>query len=379
MAQPEPSIYLDYNASAPLRPEARAAMEAALGLAGNPSSVHGFGRAARECLEAAREKVAALVNARPENVIFTSGGTEANNLALASVAGRPVIASAIEHDSVLQSAPPDRLSVTRAGIVDLAALERRLDGLAPGTLVSVMWVNNETGVIQPVEDIARLLEGRGIGFHSDAVQAAGRIALDMAPPGPDMITLSAHKIGGPTGVGALVLGDSVAGGTELAPLLRGGGQERGRRAGTENIVGIAGFGAAAAAARRDLATYGALADLRDSIEAALRATCPGIELPGQTAPRVANTLNVMMPGVRAETQLMALDLKGIAVSAGAACSSGKVQPSHVLRAMGYGENEAATALRVSLGPETRAAEVDLFVEAWCGLFRRLAQTNPAAA
>ena len=367
--------YLDYNATAPLRPAAAAAIVEALERFGNASSVHSFGRQARRAIEDARAAVAALVGAAPAHVVFTGSGTEANNLALAG-GGRRLV-SAIEHDSVLASTdrdgPAERIPVDRHGVVDLAALPRLLDGAGAPALVSVMLANNETGVIQPVAQVAGVAHAHGARVHCDAVQAAGRLPIDMAALGADTLSLSAHKLGGPQGVGALVVAEHV----ELMPLLRGGGQERRRRAGTENVAGIAGFGAAVTAAMAD--DTGALARLRDRLEARLLTIAPEAVMHGRAAPRLANTSCIGLPGVSAETQVIALDLAGVAVSAGAACSSGKMAPSHVLRAMGVDEEGAAGAIRVSLGWRSAAGDVDRFVAAWTDLYTRLGRRAPAAA
>ena len=366
----KPAVYLDYNATAPLRPPAIDAVAAALRIGGNPSSVHGPGRAARRVVEDARERVAALVRARPAEVIFTSGGTEANALALSGSGAGCLLVSAVEHDSVLRNASQAMmLPVDGDGVVDLAAMERLLGSAAAGdTLVSVMLANNETGVIQPVAEIAALARARGARVHCDAVQAAGKIAIDMAALGVDMLTLSAHKLGGPQGVGALVLRDGAA----LAPILRGGGQERGRRAGTENVPGIAGFGAAAVAAGADLAAdeTARIAALRDRLEEAVRRAAPQAVIYGARIARLANTSCIGLAGVAAETQVMALDLAGVAVSSGSACSSGKVRTSHVLGAMGVAPDAAGCAIRVSLGWDSTESDVDGFLAAWCGLARR---------
>ncbi len=362
-----PAIYLDYNATAPLRPEARAAIDAALGIDGNPSSVHGFGRRARRAVEDARERVAALVGATPAQVVFTSGGTEANNLALTGSGRARVIVSSVEHDSVLRAAPEAaRAPVDGDGVADLDALSARLAGDGPPALLSLMLANNETGIIQPVRQAAELAHSHGALLHCDAVQAAGKIPVDAAALGADLLTLSAHKLGGPTGVGALIVADGI----ELAPLLAGGGQERRRRAGTENLPGIAGFGAAAEAAVAGLDAYDGIAALRDGLEARAVAAVPGARVFGAGVSRLANTSCLAMPGTAAETQVMALDLAGIAVSAGSACSSGKVEASHVLLAMGAGEEAAGTAIRVSLGPATTSADVDRFVAVWSALHGR---------
>jgi cysteine desulfurase len=369
-------IYLDWNATAPLRHEARDAMLAAFDAAGNPSSVHAEGRAARRLVEEAREKVAALVAAEPGNVVFTSGGTEANVLALAPSMGTDgahgdrLLVSAIEHPSVLAggrfpaAAIKERLPVTGAGQIDLAALEHRLAELAAGrALVSVMLANNETGVVQPVSEVASLVHEAGFLLHVDAVQAVGRIPCDINALGADLLTLSGHKIGAPKGVGALIRRDPAL--SLVDSLIRGGGQERGLRAGTENVAGIAGLGAAAAAARDSLAADGArMIALRDRLEAGLMATSSDIVIFGAEAERLPNTTLFAIPGMKAETAVIAFDLDGVAVSSGAACSSGKVQPSHVLAAMGVPAQLARGAIRVSLGPTTTEVELDRFIDAW---------------
>jgi cysteine desulfurase len=352
--------YLDWNATAPLRPEAAAAVTEALALCGNPSSVHRRGRAARQRVEAARESVAALVGAPADGVTFTSGGTEANHLAILGSGRARVLVSAVEHSSVLQAAPDaERVPVDRNGIVNLAALSGMLAADARPALVSVMLANNETGTIQPAREIADLAHAQGALFHCDAIQAAGKTSLSLAAIGADFVTLSAHKIGGPTGIGAVI-----SAGPELTALQRGGGQERNRRAGTENFCGIAGFAAAARAA--DPAEYDRVRDLRDRLEAAL----PEAIVIGADAPRLPNTSALAMPGVSAETQVIAFDLDGVMISAGAACSSGKVGPSHVLAAMGLAPAIADATIRVSLGWSTTAAEIGHFIDAWTALYRR---------
>ena len=359
-------IYLDWNATAPLRKEARAAALAALDLVGNPSSVHGEGRAARHLIEQAREQVAALVGAAPRNVVFTSGGTEANMSALVPTAARDrLLVSAIEHPSVLAGGrfaaeSVERLPVTGRGEVDLDALEARMAALAGPALVSLMLANNETGVVQPVSQAASLIHAAGGTLHVDAVQAAGRI-LCINTLGADFLTLSGHKIGAPKGVGALVGRNAVA----LDPLVKGGGQEHGLRGGTENVAAIAGFGAAAAAARANLASERTrMAALRERLEARLKAASPEMVIFGAQSERLPNTTLFAVAGMKAETAVIAFDLAGVAVSAGAACSSGKVQPSHVLAAMGVPPQLASAAVRVSLGPSTTESEIDRFIEAW---------------
>jgi len=369
MSRPSaPRCYLDYNASAPLRPAVREAMIAVLDLAGNPSSVHGHGRACRSAVEVARRSVAALAGARPAEVVFTSGGTEANALALSGLPVAATVVSAIEHESVLAAAPGAlRLPVDGQGVADLAALGALLARLPGLVLVSLMLVNNETGVIQPVAEAAALVHRHGGLLHCDAIQAAGRLPLDRAALGADLLSLSAHKLGGPAGVGALLADERLT----LRPLLCGGGQERGRRAGTENLVGIAGFGRAAELAPDDLDAAPRLAAWRDRLERAVRAMVPEVTVCGAGAARVANTSCLALPGVAAGTQVMALDLAGVAVSAGAACSSGKVRSPHVLAAMGFGPELAGGAIRVSLGWASSEDDTARFVAAWGEMAARL--------
>ena len=359
--------YLDWNATTPLRPEAAAAMSAVLARCGNPSSVHRWGRWARQAVEQARSSVAALLDAPPEGVVFVSGGTEANHLALLGSGRDRVLVSAVEHDSVLRAVPEaERIPVDRDGVVVLDTLDRLLASDRLPALVSVMLANNETGVVQPVAAIAAIARAHGALFHCDAVQAAGKIALDTGAIGADLVTLSAHKLGGPPGVGALV----VRGELELMPLLRGGGQERGRRAGTENLAGIAGFAAAAVAAAEEIAVYDRVHSLRNALEAGLAAIAPEAVVLGAAAPRLPNTAAIAMPGVAAETQVIALDLDGVMVSAGSACSSGKVGPSHVLEAMGVGPDLVGSAIRVSLGWNSSEADVAHFLRGWTTLYQR---------
>jgi cysteine desulfurase len=371
-------VYLDWNATAPLRREAREAMAAAWDLAGNPSSVHAEGRQARKLVEEARASIAAAVGALPRNVIFTSGGTEANALALnpglrrtegASVAR--LLVSAIEHASVLAGGrfPVETIgtiNVTRSGLLDLDHLRTMVGNGAPA-LVSVMLANNETGALQPVAEAAEIVHAAGGLLHVDAIQAFGKMPFDIKEMDVDLMTLSGHKIGGPKGVGAVVLAERLAG---LEPLLRGGGQELGRRAGTENLAGIAGFGTAARVAIGALETDAIrLENLQNRLETGLRQTA-GVIVFCDEVPRLPNTTLFTIPGLRAETAVIGFDLAGIAVSSGSACSSGKVQPSHVLKAMGFDREIAQGAVRLSLGWSTSEADVDLALEAW----RKLAGT-----
>ena len=365
-------VYLDWNATAPLRPEARQAMAAAWEVAGNPSSVHAEGRQARRLVEDARAAIAEAVGTRPQDVVFTSGGTEANALALTPGlrrgAGEPVrrlLVSAIEHTSVLSGGrfSPEAIGtiqVTGSGLIDIDHL-RRLLAVGPPALVSVMLANNETGALQPVGEVASIVHEAGGLLHVDAIQAFGKIPCDIKLMKADLVTLSAHKIGGPKGVGALVLAEDVQG---LEPLLRGGGQELGRRAGTENVAGIAAFGAAVRAAMASLEIDAArLQDLRNRLEKGLQQT-PGMIVFSAGTQRLPNTSLFTVPGLKAETAVIGFDLGGIAVSSGSACSSGKVQPSHVLAAMGVGRELAQGAVRLSLGWSTTEADIDLALQAW---------------
>jgi cysteine desulfurase len=371
-------VYLDWNATTPLRPETKAAIAAALGLAGNPSSVHAEGRQARRLVEDARAEVAAAVGAPARNVVFTSGGTEANAMALTpglrTGAGQPLqrlLVSAVEHASVLAGGrfaaeAIAKIAAQRSGLVDLGDLRARLAS-GPPALVSMMAANNETGAVQPVREAAQIVHEAGGLLHVDAIQALGKISLDIRDMGADLVTVSAHKIGGPKGVGALVLSDGLSG---VEPLLRGGGQERGYRAGTENVAGIAGFGAAVRAAAGALGTdQMRLEGLRDRLESGLRQT-PGMIIFSEDAPRLPNTTLFTVPGLRAETAVIGFDLAGVAVSSGSACSSGKVQPSHVLEAMGVGPDLAQGAVRLSLGWSTTETDIESCVQAW----RKLAGT-----
>ena len=371
-------VYLDWNATTPLRPEARAAMAAAFELSGNASSVHAEGRKARQLVEDARAAVAEAVGAAPRNVVFTSGGTEANALALAPGlrvgASAPVerlLVSAIEHASVLAggrftAAAINTIPVTRAGLVDLDALRTALEN-GPPALVSIMAANNETGVLQPVAEAAEIVHQAGCVLHVDAIQAFTKIPFNISEVGADLATLSAHKIGGPKGVGVLAVAEALTG---LEPLLRGGGQERGRRAGTENVAGIAGFGAATRAAVSAAAQDGnRLEALRDRLESGLQET-PNVLIVSGEVSRLPNTTLFTAPGLRAETAVIGFDLEGIAASSGSACSSGKVQISHVLLAMGFGPEQAVGAVRLSLGWSTTDADIDRCLRAW----RKLAGT-----
>lgn len=383
-------IYLDWNATAPLLEAARSVMVDALALTGNPNSVHAEGRAARAVIETARREVAALVGASAANVIFTAGATEAANLVLtpsfrmgqAPLSIGRLYVSAIEHPAVREGGrfAPEQISeipVTPAGLTNLETLERLLSAHDASTglpLVAVMAVNNETGIIQPIREAAQIVHRHGGLLLVDAVQAVGRIPLDLQEIGADFLVLSAHKLGGPKGAGALI-----ARGETLmpAPLIRGGGQEKGHRAGTENVAAIAGFGAAAAWARTGLearnATIGAL---RDRLEQGMRSAAPDLVIHGEGIVRVANTSFFTLPGLKAETGQIAFDLEGVALSAGAACSSGKLGASHVLTAMG--QDARTGALRISLGVTTTEDEIDRTVEIFAKIAGRRKFSGEAA-
>ena len=375
-------IYLDHNATSPLRAEARQAVDCALGIGGNASSVHERGRAARAVIERARAQVAALAGAAIEDVIFTSGGSEANALALwGAIHGAAgdgaritrLFVSSVEHESVLANAAAlaervaglrlETVPVTGDGVADLEALRSMLREGKGRALIALMAANNETGVVQPIAEVAELAREAGALFFVDCVQAAGKIAV----PPADYVSLSAHKIGGPQGVGALIL----RAGSPFAAQILGGGQERGRRAGTENLSGIAGFGAASEVAARELFAAKGMAVLRDRFEDGLKRAAPDAVIFGARASRLANTSNFALPGLPAETALMALDLDGVILSSGAACSSGKVKPSHVLAAMGVGDALSRCALRASFGWNSAEAEVDAALSSISRLLARV--------
>lgn len=364
-------VYLDWNATTPLRPEARTAMAAAWDLVGNPSSVHAEGRAARHLIEQARAKVASALGGDPKNLIFTSGGTEANSLALTPGlrrgSGLPInrlVVSAIEHASVLAGGrfaqdALEILPVTKSGVVDPARLRAILAG-GPPALVSVMSANNETGALQPIPEIADIVHDTDGLLHVDTVQSFGKIPCDLRCMKADLLSVSAHKLGGPKGVGALLFGDGIRG---LEGLIRGGGQERGRRAGTENIAGIVGFGAAVEAMTASSGEEARQEILRNRLEMGLRQT-RGVIVFSEDVRRLPNTTLFTAPGLKAETAVIGFDLEGIAVSSGSACSSGKVQPSHVLQAMGVRPDLAKGAVRLSLGWSTTETDIDRCLQAW---------------
>jgi cysteine desulfurase len=367
--------YLDWNATAPLSAPARAAMIAALALTGNASSVHAEGRRARALIEDARDAVAALVGAAPADVVFTSGATEANATVLAG-AWDTIFLTAVEHDSVLAAAKTQTgqivdLPIGADGCIEIDAVARIISQVpAPlgRAVLSLQLANNETGIVQPVADVAAVARVHGVLMHSDAVQAPGRMALDVGRLGVDFLSISAHKFGGPKGIGALVR----QAGAPLPALLVGGGQERSRRAGTENIAAIAGFGAAAVQALRDLTAIDQQRARRDTLERRVLQLTPSAVILGGGSMRLANTTCIAVPGKAAEILLIKLDLAGIAVSSGSACSSGKVGTSHVLRAMGVAPDLARGAIRISLGPTTTDADIAAFLAAWTEIMSAVA-------
>jgi cysteine desulfurase len=382
-------IYLDHNASTPVRPEVLAAMTAALGeLHANPSSTHREGQRARAAVENAREQVAAIVGAQPAEIVFTSGGTEADHAALIGAAwalearGKTVAISALEHHAVHGAAEVlarsgwtiEHLPATPSGIVDPAVVDRLPAGT---TVLALMLANNETGAIQPVAEVASRARARGIRVVTDAVQAAGKISIDVGALGVDYLVISAHKLSGPKGVGALVLRE----GAPCEPLFRGSGHERGHRGGTENLAGIVGFGVAAASAASELASEPSrVRALRDDLERRILAAFPDTVVHASRVPRLPNTLNLSVPGARSDHLLMALDARGVAASAGAACASGAVEPSPVLAAMGVPRELSICALRLSAGRTTTAEDIATAADAFADAVRAArAVTSQAAA
>jgi cysteine desulfurase len=364
-------VYLDYNATAPLKPQALARMQELLALPSNPSSAHSFGREAKKHLENSRKTIAEYISAWTNEIIFTASGTEANATALASFPERRILVSAIEHSSVLKNAPDsavEHIPVDANGMVNLAKLEELLAKNPQASLVSVMLANNETGAVQPIKEISDICKKHDALLHCDAVQALGKIEVDFSLLGADMLTISAHKCGGHLGAAALVVKNNIA----VKPLLKGGGQELGRRAGTENIAAIAGFAAAVEAI--NLEEMQILHGLLDEMEACMQAA--GGIIFSKAAPRLPNTSCVAMPGVGNEIQLIDFDLNGYAVSAGSACSSGRIEKSHVLLAMGVPSELAACAIRVSAGWGTTKDEIEKFTQAWLKLTERLGKTTP---
>ncbi len=370
------SVYLDYNATTPLRKSVLEALSKLWEETGNPSAIHAHGRNIRKHIEDAREAVASSMGCPPESVIFTSGATEANNMIIKGHSAERICVSAIEHPSVPEAARNNGkelyiLPALKSGIVDIDALKSYLSE-TPGkqTLVSVMAVNNETGVIQPFEKIGELCKTHGAEFHCDAVQALGKIDIADIMNAADYVTVSAHKISGPAGVGALIR-NRTRSDVVVRSFMHGGSQERGYRGGTENISGIIGFGRAVVdseAERKELMLQ--LQEMRDTMEEAMLKACSSIMIAGKESPRTATTSNVMLPGIASQRQLMILDTAGFSVSAGAACSAGLLRPSHVLHAMGYGDN-AGCALRISMGYLTTRDDITRFTAVWADMAAKL--------
>lgn len=370
------TIYLDHNATSPLKPEVCRALKSYVTDLGNPSSPHTLGRRVRADVETARERVADLAGARPSSVIFNSGGTEGNNQALRALQASSIIISTIEHDSIIGAAyaagvPVHEVPVTTEGGVDLDALAAIIPKAAKPALVSIMMANNETGVIQPYKKIIEIARKFQTIIHCDAVQALGKIPLNFSDLDIDLMTLSAHKISGLSGTGALVFRQ----GLNLSPLLYGGGQERGYRSGTENVIGILAFGAAAQQAKKDFANNSTIEELRDHMEIQIKSLAPQTKFFGQNSPRLPNTTSIHMPGVKSDIQIINFDLNNIYVSSGSACSSGKIKTSHVLRAMGISKEEADCTIRVSMGWNTTQNHINNFIIAWSNLYHQLASTN----
>jgi cysteine desulfurase len=368
------AVYLDHNATTPIKPDVLSLMTNVLAETGNASSIHSFGRAARKHVETARRQVAEMVGAKPNQVVFTSGATESNNTVLCAYRDQRVMISAIEHPSVFNVLPEAELiPVTKDGVVDLEKFKAMLnEGEAP-SLISVMMVNNEIGTIQPIEEISRIAKEihPDVQIHTDAVQAAGRININMPAMGVDYLSLSAHKMNGPQGIGALISGP----GAKPVKMLCGGGQEKSMRAGTENVPAIAAFGKASELATTDMQDYQKLASLREKMEKKMKEIAPELIIFAENAPRVANTSAVSLPGTPAQTQVMFLDLEGIAVSSGSACSSGSVKQSPIASAMGITEEQMSGAFRISMGWGTTEKDIDRMLEAWSKMYKQVNNSN----
>jgi cysteine desulfurase len=365
-------LYLDYNATAKIRPEVIQALAGAMATVGNASSVHGAGRDARKAVEDARRKLAALLGAASNQVVFTSGGTEADNQVMHMCDPARTFVSAVEHPAILDACPgAQRVPVDADGVIDLEALDALMAEADAPQLVALMLANNETGVIQPVAEAANIAHRHGALLHCDAVQAVGKIPVDFTALGADTMAMTGHKFGGPQGVGALIVRVPDI----VDCLMRGGGQERGLRGGTESVAHITALGVAAEIAMDRMDDYAALAELRDRMEARLIQTTPGMRIFGAGAPRLPNTSKLMMPGVSSETQVMSFDLAGIELSAGSACSAGRIEPPYVLTAMGVPDAEALCALRISLGWDTTETDIERFIGEWGKIFERADSTR----
>lgn len=362
-------IYLDYNATAPMRPEVMEAMIPACELPLNASSVHSLGRKAKRLLEDSREYMASELSCFANEIIFTASGSEANNMVLRGFEGRPLLVGAMEHSSVRETAKRlggDVLRVDQNGLIDLDQLESKLKALETPALVSVMAANNEVGVLQPLRQIADIVHRYDGLFHTDAVQLLGKSPLDMGQMGADVVTVCAHKMGGPIGVGALLLRNDLP----IRPLLYGGNQELGRRAGTENIKAVIGFAKALDVAAKDDWVPRASGWMQQ-LQARIKEVLPQVVVAAEQAPRLGHVLCLMTPGLASETQLMHLDLAHICASAGSACSSGRIAPSPVLKAMGYSDAMAGSAIRISVGWNTKPEELDQFADCWLEIAQKL--------
>lgn len=364
-------IYLDHNATSPVKPEVMAEMMRVMKIGGNPSSVHTVGRGAKAILEQSRETIADMINCRPGQIIFTGGGTEANNIAVKASGTDHLIVSATEHDSILYmkesfAGRVDILAVDKDGHISTDELKKALTGATDKTLVSIMLANNETGVIQNIRTLGAITREAGAYFHCDAIQALAKIPVDFRDLAVDMMSFSAHKISGPQGVGALIVSEKIP----IHSLLIGGGQEMGRRAGTENLGGIAGFATAVSLTGQNLSAMEVNRSRRDRIEREISRHADDVIFYGAQSDRLPNTTTILMPGISSETQVMAFDLDGLCISSGSACSSGKVKPSHVIAAMGATRDQALSTIRVSLGWNTTEQEVDAFIGAWIKLYDR---------
>jgi len=378
-------IYLDYNATTPLDPRVFEAMLPYMKEEfGNPSSIHSFGRKGKAALDDSREQVAELIGALPKEVVFTSGGSESNNFAIKGVAfslrekGSHLITTKVEHASVIESFEflktlgfkVTYLGVDEYGLIDLEELKRSINDET--ILVSVMFANNETGVVMPIEEIAEIVKEKGIILHTDAVQAAGKIEIDLRKIPVDLLSLSAHKLYGPKGVGALFIREGV----KINPIIHGGGQERGRRSGTENVPGIVGLGKACEIAKEEMETENArVVELRDKLHRGILERIDGVKLNGHPEKRLANTLNLSFKGVDGESLVINLDLEGIAVSTGSACSEGNVDPSHVLLAMGMSRELATSSIRFSLGRFTKGEDIEYVLDILPGIVSRIREAN----
>ncbi|MBT5186130.1 MAG: cysteine desulfurase [Kordiimonadaceae bacterium] len=364
-------IYLDYNATAPIRPEVIDVMVDVMNEGGNPSSVHGIGRVAKSRMEEARSTIAKMINCRSQMVIFTSGGTEANNMAVLTCGRNRLITSNTEHDSVRSASSRfdgtvDVINVDANGVVDLVQLTEQLKTDGENTIVSIIFANNETGVLQDIKKISQLCHDAGALLHIDAIQALAKVEIDFMEMGPDMMSISSHKIGGPQGVGALVALEKLP----IKSFVMGGGQEVGRRGGTENIAGIAGFAKAVSMVPVSLIKMAELKEWRDNVEEKLLSHASGALFLGQKAKRLPNVSMIYMPDVMSETQVMNFDLQNICVSAGSACSSGKVKSSHVIDAMCDDEKIARSTIRMSFGWGSEKSDGDAFVESWLKQYKR---------